>query len=353
MSWRRIVLERLVPPDQRQKGKGESDLESTSTQKTWRVRIAALLCVLAVSLPASTGITLASSSDKIFVVASTDDMADFARHVGRERVDVYAIATGKYDLHFFEPLPSQVMKLRRADLLIIGGLDIDVWIQNLIHASGNPRIQFGASGYVDPAVGVKPLDVPVGRIDGSMGDVHPYGNPHFWYTPENVSIAVNNIAQGLIRVDPDGTAYYRENRNRYLTEVRDTFKELQERLSPFHGTAVIQYHPSWDYFCDTFGLALVGSLEPKPGIPPSPGHLKEIVRQAKTAQAKLLLVEPYYPRRPVRFVEKETGVQALRLPLFLGGKKGISTYLENLGHMVDSIVVALQNNGRDSSNKNN
>jgi len=282
------------------------------------------------------------AADRIFVVASTQDMADFVRQVGGDRVEVYAISTGKYDLHFFEPLPSQVMKLQRADMLVVGGLDIDVWIQALIDASGNPRTQFGASGYVDPSVGVKPLDVPKGRIDGSMGDVHPHGNPHFWFTPENVAIAVTNIASGLVRVDPDGRSEYEKNRDQYLERVRATFLELQQKLRPFQGTAVIQYHPSWDYFCETFGLRLIGSLESKPGIPPTPGHLKEIIKQANASHAKLLLVEPYYPKRPVRFVMKNTGVKAIRLPLYLGGKKGINTYLENLRYLVDAISSTLR-----------
>jgi len=299
---------------------------------------ALLLAFWALSIPSP-------AAAGLFVVASTADMADFVRQVGGDRVEVYAISDGKYDLHFFEPLPSQVMKLQRADMLVVGGLDVDPWIQGLIDASGNPRIQFGAPGYVDPAVGVRPLDVPRGRIDGAMGDVHPSGNPHFWFTPENVSIAVNNIAEGLIRVDPDGRRGYERNRDRYLEQVRDTFGDLQARLAPWKGTRVLQYHPSWDYFCQTFGLDIVGSLEPKPGIPPSPGHLRDIVKRARAEHARLLLAEPYYPKRPVNFVVRETGAVALRLPLYLGGKKGIHTYLENLRYLVDTIEQALQKKG--------
>lgn len=300
-----------------------------------------LLCLCFVSLLCA-GPQDAFGDDRLFVVASTADMADFVRQVGGARVDVYAVSNGQYDLHFFEPLPSQVMKLRRADLLVVGGLDIDVWIQALIDASGSPRILFGAPGYVDPAVGVRPLQVPQGRIDGSMGDVHPHGNPHFWFTPENVAIAVNNIADGLCRVDPEAAAFYRERRDAYQEEVKRTFQELRQRMAPFRGTAVLQYHPSWDYFCGTFGLKLVGALEPRPGIPPTPGHLRDVVKQAHADRARLLLVEPYYPKRPVNFVVRETGVTALRLPLYLGGKKGIDTYLENLRHLVGTIEEALQ-----------
>ena len=234
------------------------------------------------------------------------------------------------------------MKLARADMLVTGGLDVDVWIQGLIDASRNPRIQFGAPGYVDPSVGVRPLDVPVGRIDGSMGDVHPYGNPHYWFSAENVEIAARNIAQGLIRVDPEGSAEYERNRDRYLARVRATFDELEARLEPFRGTAVLQYHASWDYFCEAMGLEIVGSLEPKPGSPPTPGQLREVVRQARARDARLILVEPYYPGRPVRFVEREAGVKAVRLPLYLGGRNGIDDYLENLRYIVETIALELE-----------
>ena len=128
------------------------------------------------------------AAKKVNVVASTLDMADIAKQVGGDKVSVYAVSTGKYDLHFFDPRPSQVMKLRRADLLIVGGLDVDIWIQGLIDASRNRRIRFGAEGYVDPSAGIRPIQVPKGRIDGSMGDVHPYGNPHYWVTRENRSL---------------------------------------------------------------------------------------------------------------------------------------------------------------------
>jgi ABC-type Zn uptake system ZnuABC Zn-binding protein ZnuA len=178
-----------------------------------------------------------------------------------------------------------------------------------------------------------------------MGDVHPYGNPHFWFTPENVEIAVRNITDGLMRVDPEGTAIYERNRDQYLARVKATYEDLEAKMRPFQGTAVLQYHPSWDYFCEAMGLEIVGSLEPKPGIPPTPGHLRQIVGQARARDAKVLLVEPYYPKRPVRFVEEKAGVQALRLPLYLGGKKGIEDYLENLQFIVETIVSELGGGG--------
>jgi len=283
----------------------------------------------------------ASGQTKLKVVTTTLDMADFAEQVGGDRAEVYPIFTGKYDIHFFEPRPSQVIKLREADLLIVAGLDIDIWIRALIDAARNPRVLFGASGYVDPSVGVRPIQVPEGRIDGSMGDVHPYGNPHFWFTQENVRIAVNNICEGLSRVSPENAQVFTERKDLYLKEVERTCGELHAKLAPLKGAKMVEYHQSWDYFADEFGLEIVATLEPKPGIPPSPAHLSEVVATMKSAGARLLLVEPYYPQKPVQFVVKQTGAKVLRLPLYLGGKEGITTYLDNLRYNVNSIVEAL------------
>ncbi len=281
------------------------------------------------------------AAEKLDVVASTLDMADVARQIGGDRVSVYAVSTGKYDLHFFDPRPSQVMKLRRADVLIVGGLDVDIWIQGLIDASRNRNIRFGAKGYIDPSEGVRPIQVPKGRIDGAMGDVHPYGNPHYWVTRENVHIVVENIADGLGRVSPGDADFFERNKEAYLKKVDVVFDELHKKLEPFKGTKVIQYHQSWDYFCSEFGLEIIGSLEPKPGIPPSPSHLSEVISRAKNEGAKLMLVEPYYPKRPVQFVARETGATVLRLPFYTGGKKGVDTFLGNVAYNIDQIVKAL------------
>jgi len=302
------------------------------------MRLLTRIAVVAIIFAAACG---CPGAEKINVVASTLDMADFARQVGGERVSVYAVSTGKYDIHFFDPRPSQVMKLRSADMLIVGGLDVDAWVQGLIDASRNPKIKFGAAGYVDPSDGIRPIQVPTGRIDGAMGDVHPYGNPHYWFTREHIHIVGENIARGLVRVSPEDAEFFQRNKQAYLKKVDEVFDDLHRRAEKFKGTKVIQYHQSWDYFCIEFRLEIVASLEPKPGIPPSAAHLAEVVREARRQDAKLMLVEPYYPRRPVEFVARETGAKILRLPLFLGGKEGIDTYLENLAYVVDQIVGAL------------
>jgi zinc/manganese transport system substrate-binding protein len=302
------------------------------------MRIQIQTAVIAVLLAAS---VTCPAAKKLNVVASTLDMADIAKQIGGDRLSVYAISTGKYDLHFFDPRPSQVMKLREADVLIVGGFDVDIWIQGLIEASRNHKVRFGAIGYVDPSDGVRPIQVPKGRIDGAMGDVHPYGNPHYWVTRENVHIVAENIAKALSRVSPNDADSFDRNKEAYLKEVDEVFDELHKKLEPFKGTKVIQYHQSWDYFCIEFGLEIVGSLEPKPGIPPSASHLRDVVAAARREKARLMLIEPYYPKRPVDFVARETGAKVLRLPFYTGGKKGVDTFLGNLTYNVNQIVEAV------------
>jgi len=283
-------------------------------------------------------------AEPIKVVASTLDMADFTKQIGGDKVEVYAISQGQFDLHFFQPKPRQVTKLHKADMLVVGGLGVDPWITGLIDASRNPKINYGGIGFVDPSMGVKALNKPTTQITGAMGDVHPFGNPHFWYTPQNISIALDNILKGLIRLSPENENFFKERKNQYIEKVEDTFTGLKQKMLPFSGTKVLQFHSSWDYFCIYFGLDLVGSVEPKPGLPPTPSHLQKLVTQIKKEQIKLILVEPFYSEKAPKFLEKNTKVKALKLPFYLGGKPEITNFLDNLTYIVNQIIQNLATN---------
>ncbi|MBN1420609.1 MAG: zinc ABC transporter substrate-binding protein [Planctomycetes bacterium] len=300
-----------------------------------RVALAALALSGSAPLPAA----------PIKVVATTLDMAHFAQKIGGDRVDVDALFTGKVDIHFFEPRPRQVLSLRRADLLIVGGLAIDVWATALSDAARNPKIRYGAEGYIDPADGVRPLQIPQGKIDGASGHVHPYGNPHYWLTRENVEIALRNIERGLARVSPGDAETFRRNREAYVEEVRKTFAALHERLDPFKGARFIQYHQSWDYFAREFGLVIAGDIEPKPGIPPSAAHLAQLIAKAKADEVALIVAEPYYPRSPIERVAEATGARVVRPCLYLGGRPDVKDFLENLRRNVEEIAAALEAGG--------
>lgn len=291
-----------------------------------------LLALLAVT-PAMAGVK---------VICSAEDMADFTRQIGGDLVEVSSLTQGQIDLHTFIPRPSLVARMRRADMVVAAGMELDAFLAGMLRASRNTKIQFGKPGFVDPAKGVHAKGVPTGKISGKLGDVHPHGNPHFWYTNENVRLACRNIADGLIRVDPENKDTYEKNLADYLTKVDEVFARCAKKMEPFAGTKILQYHESWDYFAEAFGLKIVGSLEPKPGLPPSASHLRKMVDTVKKNDVKLVLVEVYYPTKPSDFMEKHTDIQALRLPLFLGGVPEKKTYLDNLEYMVDEIVKALK-----------
>ena len=233
-------------------------------------------------------------------------------------------------------------------MVIVGGMELDAFMPGLIDASRNRNIRYGAPGFVDPSRGIRALGVPTGKITGDMGDVHPLGNPHFWFTEANVAVAVSNITAGLCRVAPDEAAGFREREAAYLRRVSDRFAAFRQALAPYRGARVLQYHPSWDYFCREMGLELAGSVEPQPGIPPSAGHLSELVRRIRNEDIAVLLVEPYYPERPLRFLRERTSVRVLRLPLLLGGPPGHAGYLDNMAYLVETLREALADHAAEA-----
>lgn len=297
--------------------------------------------ILCIALPV---LCIAEQKEEtIRIVASTLDMGDLAKQIGGDRVEVYSITSGQYDLHFYEPRPSEVMKLKRADMVVVAGMELDAFMSGLIDASRNPNIKFGKIGFVDPSKGINALDVPNERIDGRMGDVHPFGNPHFWFTFDNIMIACSNITSGLIRVSPDDACYFRSRLKEYRKKAEITYSELRKKLDPYRGTHVIQYHPSWNYFCSEFGLDLIAEIEPKPGLAPSASHLSKLVKLINEKQVRLALAEPFYSEKPLKFLSKNSSIRILRLPLNLGSNPEKQTYLDNLTYIVSEIEQALKN----------
>ncbi len=287
------------------------------------------------------GQPMALAGEPLRVVTSTLDLADFVKEIGGDRVKVDPLTQGKNDLHSIDPRPSFVAKIQKADLVVVTGMELDAWMPALLDAARNSKVRAGAIGYVDASKGIHPLHVPEGKIDGSMGDVHPHGNPHYWWTLENVRQMIENIGNGLTRIDPEGESYYTANKNRYWQRVEAVYGRLVEEMRAYQGTPVVQFHESWDYFCETFGLRIIGQLELKPGIPPSAAHLQDLVSQAKSEEVKVLIAERYYPNGPIDFFTRNAQVPVVRLSNFVGGNPEASTYLENLENNVNLIKKVL------------
>ncbi len=279
---------------------------------------------------------------KLKVVATLEYLADWSQEIGKDKIDVDFVHDSRLDVHYFQPRPAHVLMCTKADIVIIGGLDLDVWMQALLDASRNRNIQYGREGYVDASFGIiNVLQKPMGRVDMAMGDVHPFGNPHYYHCMDNVGVALENIVTGLANNDPDNEDFYRENKEKYWQRVQSTFKSLKEQMKPFKGTKVVTYHQSWEYFAEEFGLDILGYVEPKPGLPASPKHTKELIETINQYNIKIILKEPYYPKRPVKKMMKKTDARVVELVNFPGGRKNARTYLQNLEANIAELIKTL------------
>jgi zinc/manganese transport system substrate-binding protein len=260
------------------------------------------------------------------VVASSTDLAAIAREIGGGRVQVESLARGDQDLHRVEPRPSFVARLAKADMVVRLGMDLDVWMDALLQSARNAGIRKGGKGYVDASAGIAALEVPTGKVDGSKGDIHIYGNPHYWLDPENGKVIARNILAGLKRVDPGGARVYQQNYDRFARRVDERLEAWQQQMAPLRGAKVVTYHTTWSYFNERFGLVLADTVEPKPGIPPSAAHISGLVNTMKRERVSLVLTARYYPTRFTDLLKREANARVVILPTSVEGAKGVTDY---------------------------
>jgi ABC-type Zn uptake system ZnuABC Zn-binding protein ZnuA len=275
------------------------------------------------------------------VVAATPELADIAKQIGGSAVSVYSVAKPNQDYHMIEPRPSDVSRIARADLVIRVGLDLDMWMDALINASGNRRVKQGGSGYVDASIGIERLEVPKTQITGASGDIHIYGNPHYFYDPENGKIIASNILKGLIRVSPDNKASFQNNFERFVSDIDKRMVGWRKELAPYKGRAVVTYHQSATYFLRRFGLRLLDTLEVKPGIPPSASHVSELIEKMRSGHVTAMVIESIYPRKFPDMVARETGIKYVVVPYSVGAL-GTKSYIDLIDKWVDGYKEALK-----------
>ena len=296
-----------------------------------------ILSVSALTLVASLGAAPASAA--INIVAATPDLADIAKQVGGDRVSVYSIAKPNQDLHMIEPRPSDVSRISRADLVVRVGLDLDLWMDALLNAAANGRVNRGAPGYVDASVGIQRLEVPQQQITGALGDIHVYGNPHYWLDPLNGEIISANILEGLKRVSPADANYFERNRNAFLAGLRSAMRRWQEKLSPYQGRKIVIYHDAWPYFVRRFNLKVLGCIEPKPGIPPTASHVASLIERIKAEKQPVVIADAaFYPDKAAKTIAARTGAEFVVIPSSVGGAKGADNFFSLFDHIVDGLV---------------
>ena len=282
------------------------------------------------------------SAGTIKIVTTTTDMKSIAELVGGNKVSVSSIATGYQNPHFVDPKPSYIISLTKADLFVTVGLDLETgWSPSLLASSRNNKIQKGASGYVDASEGMNLLQVPK-TASREEGDIHIYGNPHYWLDPLNGKTIARNIANGLERVDPANKSYYEANLQSFISRIDTKMKEWQSKMAPYKRAKIIAYHNEWVYFETRFDLQIVDFMEPKPGIPPTPSQLVKVIKEVTANKIKVIISSPYFTTSSSDVVAKQTGAKKLTLATSVGAFDSIKDYFSLFDYNIDQLTTALK-----------
>ena len=288
------------------------------------------------------GLGPAVAHAKLEIVATTPDFGAIAREIGGDRISVTALAKPNEDPHFVDARPSFILKLNRADALIEGGVELEAgWLPPLLEGARNPKIAPGAPGRINGSEGVALLETQV-ALDRSKGDVHGMGNPHFMTDPANGKLVAERICDALCRIEPVSCDTFRGNLSRFTSRLDAKLAEWQALLGPYRGAQVVAYHNTWPYLAQRFGLRIDLFLEPKPGIPPTPANLAEVIARMKEHRVRAIIVEPYQNRKTAETVARETGAAVLDFAQYPGGVKGAGeSYIDLFDYLVRSLAAAL------------
>jgi len=289
---------------------------------------------------------IAGAEDKLTVITTTEDLASIAREVGGDRITVEPIARGYQDPHFVEAKPSFILKLQKADILVAVGRDLEIgWLPPLIQQSRNAKVQVGGSGYLDASLKARILEIPQGQITRAEGDVHPLGNPHYWLDPENGKLVAKEIADKLSQLRPGDRAFFEQRLTDFTARVAEAEKRWESTMAPYKGTKVVTYHRSFPNFAERFGLDVIGYVEPRPGIPPSPQHTLDLINDMKRQNVKLVLVEPYFDLKTPNSIGRATGAEVLVMPPSVGGVKEVTDYFKLFDYDINLLIGALKKVG--------
>jgi len=271
----------------------------------------------------------AGAENKLNIITATTDLAALAQEIGGNKVDAESIARGYQDPHFVEAKPSFLLKLRHADLLIVVGLELEIgWLPPLISQSTNPKIQVGAPGYFDASRFARILEIPTGVVTRAEGDVHPLGNPHYWLDPDNGLRIAKGIQTKLSEMRPNDATYFAQRYDSFEQRLKQAEQKWLAEMKPYAGRKVVTYHRSWPNFSEHFGLDVVGYVEPRPGIPPSPQHTVELIGMMRRDSVKIIVVEPYFDLKTPNAIARDTGAQVVVLMPSVGGEKEITDYFK-------------------------
>jgi zinc/manganese transport system substrate-binding protein len=270
------------------------------------------------------------------VVTTLSDLADFTQQVGGDRVKVDYIVRGNQNPHFVEVKPSYMMKLKSADVFLMIGMELEMWAPQIIDGSRNNSLDA-----VDLSKPIQKLEVP-GKVDASQGDVHRFGNPHYWLDPRNIRTIVGEIVEALGRSSPADEQYFRSNAETYLKKLDAKIIEWESTMKPLRGSKIVTFHKSWSYFANWLGLDVAGEVEPKPGIPPSPSHTAELIQLVRAGNIKVIIVEPFYDTSASEQIARSTNARVLQLATSVGGVGAAKDYVSMMDYNISTLARAVQ-----------
>jgi len=280
------------------------------------------------------------AQEQIQVVTTTTDLRSLAEAVGGDRILAVSLVPPNLDAEEYQPKPQDVLRLKNARLLVRVGLDYDLWLDRLLAQAGRPEISRGGPSYVDASFAIAVLELRGMSVGPGDGHAHGSGNPHYWLDPKNAETITANILEALARIDPPNAKTYEANRQSFLTRLNAKLTEWESKLSTLKGMPIVAYHNSWPYFARRFRLDVIGFIETKPGVPPSPSHLAEIVRDTRGRGARIVLREPHEPERDVAFVASRAGAQIVTLAASVGALPGADDYISLFDVNVSALTKA-------------
>lgn len=290
-----------------------------------------LLCVILVPVIARANLT---------IVSTTPDFADIARQIGGDKVDVHSVMKGPEDIHNVLPKPTEMRYLNQADLFVHSGVDAEPWRANLMLGARNPRIMDNQPGNVDMSEGITIKDAPVGHVDRSQGDVHPYGNPHYQLNPKNVERMTVTLVKAMAKADPANARLYVANAKSFVKEMGQVWEEIRKNFAPYKGLKVVTFHDAWKYFGDAIPFDPVGTIEPKPGITPSPAQTQQTIEMMKREGVKVVICETWDDVKLAQYVADQAGAKMVVLPDHVNGVPGVDTYARLFRYDTQKLIEA-------------
>jgi zinc/manganese transport system substrate-binding protein len=279
---------------------------------------------------------LSTTHAAVKVVTSLPDFADFVQQIGGDRVKVDFIVKGNQNPHFVEVKPSYMMKLKSADIFFVVGMELELWAPQLVDGSRNPNLNV-----VDLSKGIQKMEVPA-DVNASMGDVHRFGNPHYWLDPRNVKVIADEMVEALAKASPGDEAFFRANADSYLKKIDGKIAQWQTQMKPFAGSKIITFHKSWSYFVNWLGLVIAAQVEPLPGIAPTPSHTADLIQLCKQGNIKAIVVEPFYDMSAPEQIARSTSAKVLQLPTSMGGVDEAKDYISLMDYNISTLAAALR-----------